>query len=83
MTNRAMRAVTTDQPCDFNGFFATVRVPLDANEPLSMDPAASDGLASLDATGQEIAKTNVAAWQTAGYKGGGVKVGIVDFFDGG
>ena len=33
------------------------------------------------ATGQEIAKTNAAAWQAAGYKGGGVKVGIVDFFD--
>ncbi|HEY4190507.1 MAG TPA: Ig-like domain-containing protein [Candidatus Limnocylindrales bacterium] len=60
----------------------SVRVPLDANAPLSMDPAAPHGLAPLDvASGQEIAKTNAAAWQAAGYKGGGVKVGIVDFFD--
>ena len=59
----------------------TVRIPLDANEPLSMDPAAPGGPAALDATGQEIAKTNAAAWHTAGFKGGGVKVGIVDFFD--
>ena len=60
----------------------SIRVPLDANAPLSTNPAAPGGVAPLDlATGQEIAKTNAAAWQAAGYKGGGVKVGIVDFFD--
>ena len=60
----------------------SIRVPLDANAPLSTNPAAPGGVAPQDlATGQEIAKTNAAAWQAAGYKGGGVKVGIVDFFD--
>ena len=60
----------------------SIRVPLDANAPLSTNPAAPAGVGPLDlATGQEIAKTNAAAWQAAGYKGGGVKVGIVDFFD--
>ena len=56
--------------------------PLDANAPLSTNPAAPAGVAPHDlATGQEIAKTNAARWLAAGYKGGGVKVGIVDFFD--
>ena len=60
----------------------SIRVPLDANAPLSTTPAASEGIASLDvASGEEIVKTNAAAWHAAGYKGGGVKVGIVDFFD--
>ncbi len=60
----------------------SIRVPLDANAPLSTNPAAPAGVAPQDlAMGQEIAKTNAAAWQAAGYKGGGVKVGIVDFFD--
>ncbi len=32
-------------------------------------------------TGSQVGITNAAAWHSAGYDGGGVKIGIVDFFD--
>jgi len=55
-----------------------VRPPLDANEPVA---AAKASAAAAVTPGEEVTKTNAAAWQAAGFKGAGVKVGIVDYFD--
>ncbi len=54
----------------------------DGLPPAGMAPSPIDRapLASL-VVGQEVAKTNAAAWQAAGFTGAGVKVGVVDFFD--
>jgi len=55
-----------------------IRPPLRANEPLA--PARSTAAAAA-IPGEEVVKTNASAWHAAGFKGAGVKVGIVDFFD--
>ena len=61
-----------------------VRPPLEANVPIATPP--SDGLASpqysADVVGEEVAKTNADDWHADGFTGAGVKVGIVDLFDG-
>jgi subtilisin family serine protease len=60
-----------------------VRPPLDANVPI---PLPSGGqVAPLNVTaivGEEVTKTNADDWHAAGYTGTGVKVGIIDGFDG-
>ncbi|MCX7619215.1 MAG: S8 family serine peptidase [Acidimicrobiales bacterium] len=43
--------------------------------------AAETAFAAPSVTGEHVAKMNVLAWQNAGYKGQGVKVGIIDSFD--
>ena len=64
-----------------------IRRPLLANEPVATGPPSLlEGPNEVQAAGgsiigQEVAKTNADAWQTAGYTGAGVKVGIIDFFD--
>src|SRR4051794_9041780 len=52
--------------------------------PTIVDAPAESGPATIASAreGEEIAKTNAAAWHAAGYDGTGVKVGIVDQFDG-
>ena len=55
-----------------------VRPPLKANEPVAPVRASA---AAAAIPGEEIVKTNAAAWHTAGFEGAGVKVAIVDFFD--
>lgn len=61
----------------------SVRVPLVVDEPVASDDLSGAQREALLAvvSGQEIAKTNAAAWQAAGFTGAGVKVGIVDGFD--
>lgn len=56
-----------------------VRVPLEGNIPEEMEAPQTGGGGFL---GQEVAKANAAAWHAAGHTGDGVKVGIVDHFDG-
>jgi len=60
-----------------------VRPPLKANVPI-LPP--SDGVATPQngspIVGEEVAKSNADAWHAVGYTGAGVKVGIVDYFDG-
>jgi len=60
-----------------------VRPPLEANVPL---PPPSDEVAAPQnggsIVGEEVAKTNADDWHAAGYTGTGVKVGIIDYFDG-
>lgn len=60
---------------------------LDARPPSRVDiipaaPAESSGLANTTRA-QLTSITNADAWHGAGFRGGGVKVGIVDFFDSG
>jgi len=55
---------------------ASVRPPLAQNIQPQWAP-----LAPM-ATGEQVAATNAAAWHAAGYSGAGVKVGIIDGFDG-
>src|SRR4051812_23213468 len=57
---------------------AFLRAPLEANAPVS---AAKGDSAQALTGGQEVVKTNAAAWQAAGITGAGVKVGIVDYYD--
>jgi hypothetical protein len=61
-----------------------VRPPLEANVPLPPPP--SDEVAAPQnggsIVGEEVVKTNADDWHAAGYTGAGVKVGIVDYFDG-
>ncbi len=59
-----------------------LRPPLHNNVPLlppSEQAAVPQGVPVL---GQEVVKTNADDWHAAGYSGFGVKVGIVDVFDG-
>jgi hypothetical protein len=54
--------------------------------PLRVDllPGSVDSSGSpLGANDVHVTVTNASAWQAAGYQGDGVKVGIVDYFDGG
>jgi hypothetical protein len=62
-----------------------VRPPLPVSEPVgesvSSQAAAPAAVAAASTiTGEEVAKTNAAAWQAAGFRGNGVKVGIIDVF---
>ena len=65
-----------------------IRPPLRIDIPVSDDmPNTGASSPSVDrapltsvVVGEEIAKTNAAAWQAAGITGAGVKVGIVDYF---
>jgi len=56
----------------------SLRPPLQVDVPVATT-SASSALALID--GDEIAKTNAAAWHAAGITGAGVKVGIVDYYD--
>jgi hypothetical protein len=60
-----------------------VRPPLQANVPI-VPPSGGAAAPRSDGSivGEEVAKTNADAWHAAGYTGAGVKVGIVDYFDG-
>ena len=63
-----------------------VRPPLEANVPLlppSNPSPIAQGVQGVAVVGEEVAKTNADAWHAAGIQGNGVKVGIIDFFDGG
>jgi hypothetical protein len=52
-------------------------------EPLRVDLIPSvDGSAAPNAVSDVAAVTNAAAWHAAGHTGAGVRVGIVDYFDG-
>ena len=57
-----------------------LRLPLRVDEPVAGGSGSSAEQAAT--TGQEVTKTNAAAWQSAGYNGTGIKIGIVDAFDG-
>ena len=60
-----------------------VRPPLEANVPTL--PPSGEAAAPQNASpivGEEVAKTNADEWHAAGYTGAGVKVGIIDGFDG-
>lgn len=60
-----------------------VRPPVEANVPIqppSGDTAVPQATGSV--IGEEVAKTNADDWHAAGYTGVGVKVGIIDYFDG-
>ncbi|MDP9238560.1 MAG: S8 family serine peptidase [Chloroflexota bacterium] len=53
-----------------------VDIPLDADRAPAQAPAAV-----APVVGEEVQKTNAAAWHAAGQNGSGVKIGIIDFFD--
>ena len=65
-----------------------VRPPLEVNEPVAGsqdEPLPGEATAIEAATavvGEEVGKTNASAWHAAGFRGSGVKVGIIDSFDG-
>ena len=65
---------------------SVVRPPLDASVPLDPMPAAEEGstpnAVGGSFIGQELSKTNVRNWHAAGFTGAGVRVGIIDFFNG-
>ncbi|MBA2381539.1 MAG: S8 family serine peptidase [Chloroflexi bacterium] len=56
-----------------------VRTPIQAGAPVT-EPLGQTTDATIAAVGQEVVKTNAAAWHAAGITGAGVKVGIIDFF---
>ena len=57
-------------------------LPADVLPQAAAAPDAGPNIASGAVVGEELQKTNAAAWQAAGLTGQGVKVGIIDFFDG-
>lgn len=64
-----------------------MRPPLDYNEPAAgsegppqLEPVREGGTDIL--IGSEVYKTGADAWQAKGYNGAGVKVGIIDYFQG-
>jgi hypothetical protein len=61
-----------------------LRPPLAAVAPQGEAAAISSTLAALQGgiVGQEVAKTNADDWHAQGWTGAGVKVGIIDAFDG-
>ncbi len=65
---------------------SVVRPPLDASVPLDPMPASDEALGPHaiggSFIGQELSKTNVRNWHAAGFTGAGVRVGIIDFFNG-
>jgi len=62
-----------------------LRPPLEANVPVGpprQEPrAVGQGPGTI--VGEEVVKTNADAWHAAGFVGSGVKIGIIDIFDGG
>lgn len=63
-----------------------MRLPLDYNEPIAgsegdLQLGWDEGSADLVA-GSEVAKTGASLWHAKGYTGAGVKVGIIDQFQG-
>ena len=66
---------------------ALVRPPLMIDAPA--DPGASvpsrpaQDLIGGSVVGQEVGFTNIPAWHAAGFNGAGIRVGIIDFFNGG
>ena len=57
-----------------------VRVPVVINE--ADNAETSTAVANTGSRGSDIlAKTNIAQWHAAGYKGQNVKIGIIDYFD--
>lgn len=61
---------------------AQVRAPLSGGAPQEATRAPGTQALGGAILGQEIAKANAAPWHAAGQIGAGVKVGIIDFFDG-
>ena len=60
-----------------------VRPPLQISFPEASDPPRGDlGPLGFLLTGEEVEVMNADSWQQAGYTGQGVKVGIIDTFDG-
>ena len=60
-----------------------VRPPLDANVPIPLPSGGQVAPLSVTATeGEEVVKTNADDWHAIGFTGAGVKVGIIDYFDG-
>lgn len=66
----------------------SVRPPLTISEPIgdargtAVEDAPTSTLATTPApVGQEVQKTNAAAWHDAGFTGAGVRIGIIDAFD--
>jgi Subtilase family len=76
--------VPTDSVAALERHADAVRAPLIANAPPPPQAPASEPGTLLDAlvAGEELIKTKALAWHAAGLTGQGVKVGIVDFFDG-
>ena len=64
------------------GAVTDVRAPRHAN---MLPPVVRSRAQSLPgfgpSKGDEVALTNTAAWQTAGFTGAGVKVGVIDYFN--
>jgi hypothetical protein len=59
--------------------------PLEANAPIGPEAQATGGAQTTGSgsiIGEEVSKTNADAWHAQGITGAGVKIGIVDFFDG-
>ncbi|MGE0879879.1 MAG: S8 family serine peptidase [Acidimicrobiia bacterium] len=56
-----------------------VSLPIEKTAPVDVDRVA----VAAAVTGQEVTKTNAAAWQAAGHTGKGIKIGVVDAFYGG
>ena len=62
-----------------------LRPPLQSSVPEGAAPellVPGDVVAQGSIVGEEVAKMNADAWHAAGFTGQGVKVGIVDYFDG-
>jgi hypothetical protein len=59
-----------------------IRPAMSANVPIADPPGVGAGILTSPVDGEEVVKTNADAWHAAGYTGSGVKVGIVDFFNG-
>lgn len=63
-----------------------VRTPTRADLVPDTPPSGQAAIGSVQAgavAGEQMAKTNSAAWNAAGITGAGVRVGIIDFFDAG
>ncbi len=60
-----------------------LRPPLEANVPILPEFDSQGGVAGTPIVGEEVGKTNADTWHSAGYTGSSVKVGIIDYFDGG
>jgi Ca2+-binding RTX toxin-like protein len=58
-----------------------LRTPIAASM-REFEPAPATGPYALDVAGEEVAKIGAAAWHAVGYTGQGIKIGIIDDFDG-
>ncbi len=57
-----------------------IRPPVRIDAPAEAQQAPGGSPSAIPVVGEEVAKTNAAAWLAAGWTGAGVKVGIVDTF---